>query len=1002
MTVLLFLVLLLLLLRVWSDLGAAREQMRRLGLQVDRQQQDADVAMADLKRRVSALEGRTPAVAAPAAVIAVPAPAQAPPTPALAAPVVVPPSASPVLPPLREASVELARSESHVGRVPLDPRVLSDPASLPPVGPVLSDPAMPPPAATAPETWEVTVGTNWLNRIGVLVLVIGLALLLGYSMNRVGPLGRVAIGFAISLAMLGTGAALERRAPYRAYAYGLIGGGWAGMYFTTYAMHALPAARVVTSEYVGAFALIAVAAGMIVHSLRYRSETVSALAYIAAYAPLTFTTLNTFSLVAAIPLTVSLLVVAERYQWARIVVLGVVSAYGIFAFRLLASIGPPPALGAVYAIVGAYWITFEIADIASQGGRKATSSMEPLFVLNAVGLLGTLLLYTRLDADQWGAAAVAGVAYLASALVRACLLSRASQASDLEEATPFGPVHAATAVGCALLAVAIDLRMSGPRETIALLLEAQLLVASGLTLGDRYLRRIGAGVGAIATAHVVWLLTPVNPEAASGAVSLAAGLVAVCWYVNQEWLRRRSTAVDPIEQLYPWAAFGLVAMVIAREVPAFYRGAAAFAWSLALLEVGVRRDSESRAQAIVAFVIGALMTLQVYLLRLQLGGPEGLALAGALPIGVVWTILPLSAATAYGFAARVAVFARARKWTPETTVAAAVSLTFGTFVVALFEWHVAPADAVAPVWMASALAIAVLASVRRLAALRWQAYGLALFAGLRAVLQLTPATVAGGTLGSAGIVAALLYAVAAVSRRAPRTEGRGSDADADVAMGVVLPGLATYVLLFLAWRWVPPVSASALWIIIAASLLGVGVAWRVSDLRWQAYSVFTLGAWALLGQILVPRYMSGVDALTVGLSSLLLYVGSQARRIFQEDDDIGARSLSFEARCQSGLSVAATVLLAALAVDALNASLVTLTWAALGAALLVSGLLGRDRVLRLSGLTLLLLCIGKLFVYDLRELEALARIFSFVILGILLLAVSWVYTRYREQIRKLL
>ncbi|MES1256970.1 MAG: DUF2339 domain-containing protein [Acidobacteriota bacterium] len=44
----------------------------------------------------------------------------------------------------------------------------------------------------------------------------------------------------------------------------------------------------------------------------------------------------------------------------------------------------------------------------------------------------------------------------------------------------------------------------------------------------------------------------------------------------------------------------------------------------------------------------------------------------------------------------------------------------------------------------------------------------------------------------------------------------------------------------------------------------------------------------------------------------------------------------------------------------------------------------------------------KLFVYDLRNLETLYRILSFVALGLILLAVSWIYTRFREHIRRLL
>jgi uncharacterized membrane protein len=47
-------------------------------------------------------------------------------------------------------------------------------------------------------------------------------------------------------------------------------------------------------------------------------------------------------------------------------------------------------------------------------------------------------------------------------------------------------------------------------------------------------------------------------------------------------------------------------------------------------------------------------------------------------------------------------------------------------------------------------------------------------------------------------------------------------------------------------------------------------------------------------------------------------------------------------------------------------------------------------------------CIGKLFIWDLRNLDTLPRIFSFVILGALLVAVSWVYTRFRETVQRYL
>jgi uncharacterized membrane protein len=58
-------------------------------------------------------------------------------------------------------------------------------------------------------------------------------------------------------------------------------------------------------------------------------------------------------------------------------------------------------------------------------------------------------------------------------------------------------------------------------------------------------------------------------------------------------------------------------------------------------------------------------------------------------------------------------------------------------------------------------------------------------------------------------------------------------------------------------------------------------------------------------------------------------------------------------------------------------------------ALLAAGFALRDRVLRLSGLALFLVCTLKLFFWDLRNLETLPRIVSFIVLGLLLVAVSW-------------
>lgn len=69
-------------------------------------------------------------------------------------------------------------------------------------------------------------------------------------------------------------------------------------------------------------------------------------------------------------------------------------------------------------------------------------------------------------------------------------------------------------------------------------------------------------------------------------------------------------------------------------------------------------------------------------------------------------------------------------------------------------------------------------------------------------------------------------------------------------------------------------------------------------------------------------------------------------------------------------------------------------WLALGFALLAGGVMRGDRMLRLASLGVITLTVGKVFLFDSSELEGLYRIFSFFGLGLCLIGLSWLYTRY--------
>ena len=65
--------------------------------------------------------------------------------------------------------------------------------------------------------------------------------------------------------------------------------------------------------------------------------------------------------------------------------------------------------------------------------------------------------------------------------------------------------------------------------------------------------------------------------------------------------------------------------------------------------------------------------------------------------------------------------------------------------------------------------------------------------------------------------------------------------------------------------------------------------------------------------------------------------------------------------------------------------------------MLTIGIARRSKLLRVMALLLLGLTIFKVFLFDLSSLEKLYRIISFIVLGAILLAVSFLYQRYRQR-----
>ncbi|NTU43132.1 MAG: DUF2339 domain-containing protein [Nitrospirales bacterium] len=73
-------------------------------------------------------------------------------------------------------------------------------------------------------------------------------------------------------------------------------------------------------------------------------------------------------------------------------------------------------------------------------------------------------------------------------------------------------------------------------------------------------------------------------------------------------------------------------------------------------------------------------------------------------------------------------------------------------------------------------------------------------------------------------------------------------------------------------------------------------------------------------------------------------------------------------------------------------------WTLYGSALTGIGIMRKSRLLRLMGIGLMAVTILKVFLFDLSELQAVYRIISFMILGLILLTVSYGYNRFKHRI----
>jgi hypothetical protein len=190
-----------------------------------------------------------------------------------------------------------------------------------------------------PASFEMRLGTYWLVRIGIVLVLTALAFFGNYAYHnfvvRLGAGGKLALLYLASGTLLGLGAWWQRKAAkpgLNNYGQVLFAGGLAAVYFTTYAAHYVPNLRVLASPTLAGTLLLAWASFIVWIADRRKSQVLALFAVGLAYYTSVITRVGDFTLYSNLILAAAAVYFLVRNRWASLSVASLAGTYAAYAF----------------------------------------------------------------------------------------------------------------------------------------------------------------------------------------------------------------------------------------------------------------------------------------------------------------------------------------------------------------------------------------------------------------------------------------------------------------------------------------------------------------------------------------------------------------------------------------------------------------------------------------------------------------------------------------------
>ena len=525
----------------------------------------------------------------------------------------------PSLPPVPSATTPVEVAAQKPAPTPPPPTSTPLLAPKPDVPPPIPAP-LPHTAQGSAAATEVALGGRVASFVGIGLLLIGVAFMVGYAITHgwLGPGARIVLGMLGGAGLVGLGHLAEKRDPERLHilARTLTGGGAAIFYLCVYAAHALYGFIDVSSASVG---LVLCAALTLRLAVMYRSEVVAVIGVIGAFAmPLLIddpSNPQTFLMSYLAIVNIPVLLLGLRRHWQTLYN----TAFGFTAFYVAAVAVQPRGSAWIHlTFLLIYFLQFAgLGLLKLRDEKQATGRAPDIIRLTLNSLLLLWALHTHLE--YWALNDWMGLAFVALALVHAGLARAAWiwKPAFREELLTW-VIGAVTFVTFALPA-----QFSGVWISLGWAVEGVVLCYIALRYGVPLLRPIAFGVGAFGLMKVMihditlYETAPAMFLNARFLVGLAAALLlGAQGHLHARWLARNPDGANKASPLYAWT--GVVIWILFVS-DAFWTMGSDNAWtwlltSGALLVIAATCAGLARAQpayGAVALVLFVLVPLKL-------------------------------------------------------------------------------------------------------------------------------------------------------------------------------------------------------------------------------------------------------------------------------------------------------------------------------------------------------------------------------------------------------